>query len=379
MLKIIHCADLHLDSGMETRLSPDRAALRRSELLASFLRLAEFAAAEKAAAVLLCGDLFDRERISPSTAAAFCAAIRRHPQILFFCLEGNHDRGVFSLPWFEDLPDNLLLFEEDWTVYTLQKGLRIFGALQSSRFASGDFWDLLTPDPADMNLVLLHGTLTTSAHPDLSRDEIPLSRLQDRNIDYLAMGHIHAPKSGVLDSRGSFCYPGCLEPRGFDEPGPHGFVMLLIDPDMHSLSRRFVPFARRRAFRIRTDISGCSSVPEIIDQVRRNLERENCGPEDMADVILTGSLQPQLTGDMAPVLSALRHDYFLLRLTDRSKDAFDAGRYADDRSLRGYFVRSVLRDSTIEDRDRQAVIRCGLLALQGESTDLIHETDQLYD
>ena len=43
MLKIIHCADLHLDSGMETRLSPDQAALRRSELLASFLRLVEYA------------------------------------------------------------------------------------------------------------------------------------------------------------------------------------------------------------------------------------------------------------------------------------------------------------------------------------------------
>ncbi|MEE1050917.1 MAG: metallophosphoesterase, partial [Lachnospiraceae bacterium] len=63
MLKIIHCADLHLDSGMETRLSPDQAALRRSELLASFLRLVEYAAEEQVAAILLCGDLFDRERV----------------------------------------------------------------------------------------------------------------------------------------------------------------------------------------------------------------------------------------------------------------------------------------------------------------------------
>ena len=379
MLKIIHCADLHLDSGMETRLSPDRAALRRGELLASFLRLVEYAAEEQVAAILLCGDLFDRERVSPSTAAAFCAAIRRQPQILFFCLEGNHDRGVFSLPWFNDLPDNLLLFEEDWTVYTLRKGLRVYGARLSPRFASADFWNLPAPDPADINLVLLHGTLTSASSPDLSRDEIPLSRLQGRNIDYLAMGHIHTPKSGALDSRGVFCYPGCLEPRGFDECGPHGFVLLEIDPGRRSLSRRFIPFARRRACRVRTDISGCASIPEIIDRVRRDLTRENCGPEDMADVILTGSLQPQLTGNMTPVLSVLRQEYFLLRLTDRSKDTFDHSSYKNDRSLRGFFVRSVLDDPAIDDRDRQAILRCGLLALQGESRDLIHETDQLYD
>ena len=193
------------------------------------------------------------------------------------------------------------------------------------------------------------------------------------------MGHIHTPKSGALDSRGVFCYPGCLEPRGFDECGPHGFVLLEIDPGRRSLSRRFIPFARRRACRVRTDISGCASIPEIIDRVRRDLTRENCGPEDMADVILTGSLHPQLTGNMTPVLSILRQEYFLLRLTDRSKDTFDHSSYKNDRSLRGFFVRSVLDDPAIDDRDRQAILRCGLLALQGESTDLIHETDQLYD
>ena len=34
-----------------------------------------------------------------------------------------------------------------------------------------------------------------------------------------------------MDSRGIYCYPGCLEGRGFDECEQKGFVVLDIDMD----------------------------------------------------------------------------------------------------------------------------------------------------
>ena len=35
-MKIIHCADLHLDSNMESNLSREQAMLRREELLETY-------------------------------------------------------------------------------------------------------------------------------------------------------------------------------------------------------------------------------------------------------------------------------------------------------------------------------------------------------
>ena len=53
--------------------------------------------------------------------------------------------------------------------------------------------------------------------------------LKNKNIDYLALGHIHGYKEAPLDGRGKYCYPGCLEGRGFDECGKKGFVLLNIE------------------------------------------------------------------------------------------------------------------------------------------------------
>ena len=58
---------------------------------------------------------------------------------------------------------------------------------------------------------------------------INLKQLKNKNIDYLALGHIHTYKQSKLDNRGTYCYSGCLEGRGFDECGEKGFVLLNIE------------------------------------------------------------------------------------------------------------------------------------------------------
>ena len=59
-LKILHAADLHLDSPFEA-LSANKAALRRAEQRELLSRLAELAVKEKVQLVLLAGDLMDSD------------------------------------------------------------------------------------------------------------------------------------------------------------------------------------------------------------------------------------------------------------------------------------------------------------------------------
>ena len=59
-LKILHAADLHLDSPFEG-LPAGKASVRRSEQRGLLGRLAELALREKANIVLLSGDLLDSD------------------------------------------------------------------------------------------------------------------------------------------------------------------------------------------------------------------------------------------------------------------------------------------------------------------------------
>lgn len=75
-MKLIHCADLHLDSSMTTHLTKEKAKERKAELLASFNRMMEYADRENVSAVLIAGDLFDRKIFRQRHAMQFIMRFR---------------------------------------------------------------------------------------------------------------------------------------------------------------------------------------------------------------------------------------------------------------------------------------------------------------
>ena len=89
MPKIIHAADLHLDSAFGG-LGPEKARERRRESRDLVDRLAELAVREGAETVLLSGDLFDGERVYPETLERLRAALARMACPVLIA-PGNHD------------------------------------------------------------------------------------------------------------------------------------------------------------------------------------------------------------------------------------------------------------------------------------------------
>ena len=62
-MKLIHCADLHLDSKMNTNLEGLQLKERKGELLNSFVRMVDYADKNRVSAILIAGDLFDKKNI----------------------------------------------------------------------------------------------------------------------------------------------------------------------------------------------------------------------------------------------------------------------------------------------------------------------------
>ena len=83
-MRLIHCADIHLDSPMESNLPSEKARERKNEIRATFARMVRVAEETGVDAILIAGDLFDSERVTKSTATYVLELIRSVPDIAFY-------------------------------------------------------------------------------------------------------------------------------------------------------------------------------------------------------------------------------------------------------------------------------------------------------
>lgn len=356
-MKLIHCADLHLDSRMESGLSLEKAQERRLELLRTFTRMVEQAEKEQVEAVLICGDLFDARTISVHARNCVIDTVRMHPQITFYYLQGNHDLNSF-LDGDGQIPENLKTFGTDWTSY--DKGNVTITGAEFSEETKDDLLKRLVLDKSRQNIVMLHGTLTEYGRKDQT-DTFSARDLRGKGIDYLALGHIHSYRLERLDDRGVWCYSGCMEGRGFDECGEKGYVVLEVAKGR--ITSSFMPFAERTLHEVPVDITGMLTQEEIRRKVLQELTR--IPKKDMVKIVLTGHVGLETERDPALVRKWLEDEHYFLKVKDETSVLIRPEDYQYDVSLKGEFVRLVLA-SDLADEEKEEVLQRGIHALAGE-------------
>ena len=112
MVKILHAADFHLDSAFGA-LSEERARQRRQECRQLVGRLVDYANDHGADLMLLCGDLFDGERVYAQTTEELAAALGRfHGGVII--APGNHDHYTHRSPYAKGMwPENVHIFTQN--------------------------------------------------------------------------------------------------------------------------------------------------------------------------------------------------------------------------------------------------------------------------
>lgn len=363
-MKIIHCADLHLDSRMNANLEKDKAKERKGEILHTFERMIAYASQNGVSAILIAGDLFDTKNISATARNTVLHHIMAHPDITFYYLKGNHDRDNF-LSGLDELPENLKLFCSEWTSYEESEGRIAVSGIELSAENAESACVSLVLDSRRFNIVMLHGQESRSASKDRA-EIINLKALRNKGIDYLALGHIHACKKEQLDARGVYCYPGCLEGRGFDECGEHGFVLLEIDEEKGSFAHEFVPFAQRQLYTVGVDATDCQTTAELISRAEAALREAGCEPESMVKIVLTGMLDVACEKDVTYFLSVFRRRFYYVKVCDETALKINIEDYMLDQSLKGEYVRQVMADDDLSEEDKKIMIRYGLQAIAGE-------------
>lgn len=350
-MKFIHCSDIHLDSKMERNLTAAQARERNAEVCATFARMAAFAAQQDVTAVLMAGDLFDTQRATAQTVGFVLDTIRNVPNVDFLYLRGNHDVSAFA-GW--DLPKNFKTFGDGWTYHR-------YGEVVIAGMEQEPAYDALNLPEDTVNIVTLHGQISTQPGEEL----IALPLLKRKNIDYLALGHIHSYQTGKLDDRGTWCYCGCLEGRGFDELGAKGFV--LVNVENKNVSHEFVPFARRTLEEVAVDITDLVTVSQILAAAEEACE--GIPAENLVKVTLTGTYSLETQKDLQFLKKMLEGRFWFLKIKDESRLKIEKESYEHDLSLKGEFIRLVMASNRPEE-EKERMILCGIRALSGEEVAL---------
>lgn len=358
-IRVLHAADLHMDSPFEA-LSGEKAAIRRAEQRALLGKIAELAREREVDLVLLAGDLLDSGSAYRETALMLRQTLAEMEAKVFIA-PGNHDfyspRSVWALL---ELPENVHVFRsnEIECVSLPELDTEVFGAAFTEESCPALLRDFTPPENPEnrLRVMCLHGEVGSG---EGKYNPMTEAQLASGGMHYVALGHIHACSG--LRHAGATCYawPGCAEGRGFDECGEKGVYITEITRG--GCSAEFVPIAARQYHRLEVDLSGGKDALEAVLQAL-----PECAERDIFRIALRGeTATAPKTEQLRAVLS---ERVFALRLRDETRPETDIWARAEEDSLRGEFLRRMREklDSATDETARARLLmalRFGLAAM----------------
>lgn len=232
MLKFIHTADIHLDSPLVRLDAYDgapageiRGATRRA-----FENLVQTAIEEKAAFVLIAGDLYDGDWKDYNTGLYLVSQLSRLREagIRALIVAGNHD-AASTITKSLRLPENVYLFPADCaaTVRLDDFGVAVHGRSFATPAVRTDL-SLSYPSATAgcFNIGLLH-TCVTGREGHEPYAPCTLEGLREKSYDYWALGHVH--RREVLLQDPPVVFAGNLQGRHARETGPRGCFVVSVD------------------------------------------------------------------------------------------------------------------------------------------------------
>lgn len=356
-MKIIHCADLHLDSKMESSFDSEKANQRRMELLKSFENMIQFAIYNKVQVIIIAGDLFDTcEYAYRKIKYRVIDNIKNAKDIDFLYLKGNHDKSDYFNKISSEVK-NLKLFDTKIKSY-IYDNICISG-LEFSENTISQLADI-NLDENMFNIFVMHGQESLGFSSD-KQEIININMLKNKNIDYLALGHIHKYKFEKLDNRGYYCYSGCIEGRGFDECGEKGFV--LLDIKNNSMNHEFIKIAQRTFFEIDVNLVDVDNENDAYVKIINSIKHIDY--KNIIKINLIGDILDNLDIDTTYLSQKLSQIYYLVKIKNKTTIKVDYNLYKNDISLKGEFV-NLIEKLDIDTYKKGKIISTGIKALLGK-------------
>ena len=233
-MKLVHAADLHLDSALAglTRYESAPADEIRGATRRAFSNLVSLCLEERAALLLIAGDLFDGDWRDISTGLFFAKELSKLCQagVRVVWIRGNHD-AVSQIRRSVRLPEPVIELVSDRAETRTFEDLGV--AVHGRSFAKRDVTEDLAASYPDrvagaLNVGLLHTALEgRSGHDRYAPCRV--ETLVNRGYEYWALGHVHQRE--VVHVEPYVVFPGNLQGRHARELGEKGATLVSFEGD----------------------------------------------------------------------------------------------------------------------------------------------------
>lgn len=364
-MKILHTADLHLDSAFGAS-SPSESAARRGRQREVLRKIFSVAVSEKCDMVLIAGDLFDTSFVTPETREC-CVSLFSEFGKPVVIAPGNHDPYVDgSFYKSSELPENVYVFTSDSLQYFDFPNEKI--TVAGFAFTSAAL--LKNPLEGEVPVRQNESRLVLCAHTELDAlttryAPIQRSDIERYGFDYAALGHVH----NVPVITDSIRYSGFPEGRGFDEQGEGGVLIITLDGDKAPVTERRI-ISEQRYITEELSVDGFATSEEIELAVRKRIKHlAEQGGRTYLRLELVGFAHADGIPDIGALEREIHEGIGTLEITDSTLLLPDRNFLEKDTTLRGELYRTLKGRLTSEsDAERKLAVRAlkiGLAAIDG--------------
>lgn len=350
MIKILHAADLHLDSAFAGRSEAATVRLR-AQLRAVPEKITALCKQKDCDLLLLSGDLFDGSYTKESFLALKNAL--EEAAMPTFISPGNHDFCAPGSPWLsEQWPKNIHIFKKPTveSVALPELDCRIYGAGFTAMDCGALLENFETEGQERYHIGVFHGDPVQSGSP---YNPVSQAQVAASHLDYLALGHIH--KTGSFRAGKTLCaWPGCPMGRGFDELEEKGVLLVTLEEQAVA---SFVPLDTPRFYDWEVQV-----LADAQDAIARQLPA--VGNESFYRITLTGECEKTDIDELYRHFSEFPN----LELRDRTQPPVDIWERAGGDTLEGIYFQ-MLRQTFEQEHDADKQIALLAAKISGRILD----------
>ncbi len=222
-MRFIHSSDLQIGKVFKY-FEPEVSALLQDARHAAVRTIGELAVQHGASAVLLAGDIYDKQQLSQQTLVKPIEGMRQFPKVTWHLMPGNHDHlrenGLWDRLLRANLPENVKLHirpgavqieNDDGTPVFLLPAplLHISSADDLTAYMDNE----PTPEGA-IRIGMAHGSIQGFGSDGEASNYVNPARAETAGLAYLAMGDWHRQ----IRINGRMWYSGTPEPDQFKCP-----------------------------------------------------------------------------------------------------------------------------------------------------------------
>ncbi len=363
-IKILHSADFHI--GARENFLGDKAELRRNEALLTFEKCVELAKENEVELFLIAGDLLDFNKVEKSFVDRIFTAIESAPDIKFVFSAGNHDPLNSDSPFLsESLPENLIVLKPYDCAEEIKKGVKVYGKSFSEVLCEGEDEFSVKPQKNDINIMCIHGEYGFSN----GRNPITKEFVLKSDMDYIALGHVHARSDIKKEGNTYIAYSGCPEGLGFDETGEKGVLIGTVDKNLCDF--KFVSVCKRMHIVEKCDVTGLADSVGIAEKILADI-KEKYG-EDYAQnlykIELTGEVDGKTEINTSEINARLCEVLYFAKVKDKTEIKVDLDALKNEITLKGIFTKTVLnkiKENPENANELKYALKIGLKAFENE-------------